>query len=140
MAIAVIVIASWTLALVPDWPLAISAPKRILSPLAMGGFEQKKAPARAAGSRVSLVFSCGSAKLLQEAACSGGEGLTGIVYALPSGRIEVIAEGPHDNIDALVERVRAAAVAVHQGRRRPQLARWGELHPGPRGALDDRAG
>ena len=81
----------------------------------LGGFQQKEAPALVAGSRVSLVFSGGSASKLQEAACDGGNcdpGLTGVIYSLPSGRIEIIAEGPQDTITAFVKRVRDAAVGA----------------------------
>ena len=96
--------------------IRIAAPVcRRSSPLVLGGFQQKEAPALVAGSRVSLVFSGGSASKLQEAACDGGNcdpGLTGVIYSLPSGRIEIIAEGPQDTITAFVKRVRDAAVGV----------------------------
>jgi acylphosphatase len=77
-----------------------------------------------AGSRVSLVFSGGSASKLQEAACGGGEcdtGLTGVIYSLPSGRIEIIAEGPQDTITAFVKRIRAAAAVGAQVKESTQL-------------------
>ena len=100
----------------PNALIRIAAPVcRRSSPLVLGGFQQKEAPALVAGSRVSLVFSGGSASKLQEAACGGGEcdtGLTGVIYSLPSGRIEIIAEGPQDTITAFVKRVRDAAVGV----------------------------
>lgn len=111
---AVVVAAAFALALVPQ--IRIAAPVfRRSSPLVLGGFQQKEAPALVAGSRVSLVFSGGSASKLQEAACDGGNcdpGLTGVIYSLPSGRIEIIAEGPQDTITAFVKRVRDAAVGV----------------------------
>ena len=107
-------IMTFALALVPQ--IRIAAPVfRRSSPLVLGGFQQKEAPALVAGSRVSLVFSGGSASKLQEAACDGGNcdpGLTGVIYSLPSGRIEIIAEGPQDTITAFVKRVRDAAVGV----------------------------
>ena len=115
---AVVVAAAFALALVPQ--IRIAAPVcRRSSPLVLGGFQQKEAPALVAGSRVSLVFSGGSASKLQEAACDGGNcdpGLTGVIYSLPSGRIEIIAEGPQDTITAFVKRVRDAAVGVQAGR------------------------
>lgn len=111
---AVVVAAAFALALVPQ--IRIAAPVcRRSSPLVLGGFQQKEAPALVAGSRVSLVFSGGSASKLQEAACDGGNcdpGLTGVIYSLPSGRIEIIAEGPQDTITAFVKRVRDAAVGA----------------------------
>lgn len=111
---AVVVAATFALALVPQ--IRIAAPVcRRSSPLVLGGFQQKEAPALVAGSRVSLVFSGGSASKLQEAACDGGNcdpGLTGVIYSLPSGRIEIIAEGPQDTITAFVKRVRDAAVGA----------------------------
>ena len=111
---AVVLAAAFALALVPQ--IRIAAPVcRRSSPLVLGGFQQKEAPALVAGSRVSLVFSGGSASKLQEAACDGGNcdpGLTGVIYSLPSGRIEIIAEGPQDTITAFVKRVRDAAVGA----------------------------
>ena len=111
---AVVGAAAFALALVPQ--IRIAAPVfRRSSPLVLGGFQQKEAPALVAGSRVSLVFSGGSASKLQEAACDGGNcdpGLTGVIYSLPSGRIEIIAEGPQDTITAFVKRVRDAAVGA----------------------------
>ena len=111
---AVVVAAAFALALVPQ--IRIAAPVfRRSSPLVLGGFQQKEAPALVAGSRVSLVFRGGSASKLHEASCDGGNcdpGLTGVIYSLPSGRIEIIAEGPQDTITAFVKRVRDAAVGA----------------------------
>jgi len=109
----------------PNALVRIAAPVcRRSSPLVLGGFQQKEAPALVAGSRVSLLFSGGSASKLQEAACGGGEcdtGLTGVIYSLPSGRIEIIAEGPQDTITAFVKRIRAAADVGAQVKESTQL-------------------
>ena len=112
----------------PNALIRIAAPVcRRSSPLVLGGFQQKEAPALVAGSRVSLVFSGGSASKLQEAACGGGEcdtGLTGVIYSLPSGRIEIIAEGPQDTIadcGSQLPQRRAAAAAGAQVKESTQL-------------------
>lgn len=90
--------------------LPLRAQKRI-PVVAMGGFEQQQAPARAAGARVSLILN-GDASLIDSLpeACRGhDESLTGTIYALSNGRFEVIAEGPQVAVSALTSRVAAAA-------------------------------
>jgi len=75
----------------------------------MGGFEQKGTPKVMGGARVSLLMSGGDPSLLA-AACRGHESeLAGVIYSLPDDRVEVIAEGPQQVVDSLIDRVRAAA-------------------------------
>ena len=81
----------------------------------MGGFEQRQAPARTAGGRVSLLFSEGSPNLaasLVDICQSNGESdesLAGVIYRLTNDRVEVVAEGPQHLLDDLTNRARAAA-------------------------------
>jgi len=91
----------------------------------MGGFEQKEAPGRTDGARVSLVLSGISLAFASTlpAVCRGdSSSLTGVVYSLTNERVEVIAEGSSEDLDALVARVNDAVDAgttVKEGRQLP---------------------
>jgi acylphosphatase len=72
--------------------------------VAMGGLEQKQAPL-AGGARVSLLLEGADAKEITKLCRSAPIGVTGIVYALQNGRLEVIGEGGHPDLEQLVEAV-----------------------------------
>ena len=79
----------------------------------MGGMEQKLTPL-ASGNRVSLQLSGPTASLEPLAqSCVGmarSAGLTGIVYSLERlARLEIVAEGGREHLDALVDHAAAAA-------------------------------
>jgi len=70
----------------------------------MGGIEQKQAPL-AGGARVSLLLEGADAKEVTKLCRSAPLGVTGIVYALQNGRLEIIGEGERPDLERLVEAV-----------------------------------
>jgi len=80
----------------------------------MAGFEKGDQLVTASGlERVSLRVT-GSSHFLEDlpAACRvGSEGLAGIIYSLPSGNVEVIAEGERVALDGLVSTLQGAVDA-----------------------------
>ena len=86
--------------------LVVSLAQRQAPPV-MGGFEQKNYGK--GGARLSLLVT--GASLTPDALpqlCTG-KGLTGVIYGLSGGRVEVVAEGERAQIEELVEQVRASA-------------------------------
>mmetsp|Transcript_13249 Transcript_13249/g.40008 ORF Transcript_13249/g.40008 Transcript_13249/m.40008 type:complete len:214 (+) Transcript_13249:3-644(+) len=97
--------------------VALAGPPPLLAARApsvvMGGMEQKLTPL-ASGNRVSLQLSGPTASLEPLAqSCVGmarSAGLTGIVYSLERlARLEIVAEGGREHLDALVDHAAAAA-------------------------------
>ena len=118
--------------------VAAPRPSARAGAVTMGGFEQKSVP-MAAGERVSLQLSGehGSLSALSEACRTAAKegALTGIIYDLQRlGRLEVIAEGAREQLEALV---RPAKSWGRGGAGRRRSTRAGEQGGG--GSEDDGA-
>jgi len=81
-------------------------PSRVGSPIRMGGLEQKLAPITE-GARVSLLLDeAAPCDTVLEVCRACADDVTGVVYALRSGRIEIIGEGDRTDLESLVAQVR----------------------------------
>ena len=86
--------------------LVLSLAQRHATPL-MGGFEQKNYGKE--GARISLLVPGGSLPASDVPPLCQGKDLTGVIYELSGGRLELVAEGGKQQLEELVGDVQAAA-------------------------------
>lgn len=94
--------------------VALRVPSRVGSPIRMGGSEQKMVP-RSEGARVSLLLDdAAPCDTVLEVCRACADDVTGVVYALRNGRIEIIGEGDRTDLESLVAQVRTMVGVIHK--------------------------